>query len=276
MQVLGDGSSHLSHSDAERKPQKPQWDAQKYDDAHAFVWRSAGGIVEWLAPQSGEAILDVGCGTGHVSAQIAQCGARVIGLDSSPEMLDTARREHPHLRWIEGDARDFSLQSLELNAPLDAIFSNATLHWVRPPERFLECAATVLKPGGRLVAEFGGHGNVEQVLASLEAGLRAVNAVADVRENYFPALGEYAALCEAANLEVLRAEIFERPTPLEGAHGLREWAAMFRPRAVQAVPQEQREEFFQAMEENARAILFRDETWFADYRRLRIFARKAQ
>jgi trans-aconitate methyltransferase len=269
MQVLDDSAPRPN-----REP-PPQWDAHKYDSAHAFVWRSAGGIVEWLAPQAGEEILDVGCGTGHVTAQIAQSGARVTGMDSSPEMLETARREHPQGRWIEGDAREFSLSSLGLAAPLDAIFSNATLHWVRPPESFLACAASVLKPGGRLAAEFGGRGNVEQVLSALETGLRAVSAHADVRENYFPAVGEYATLCEAAGLEVLRAELFDRPTPLSGQHGLREWATMFRPHAVASVPPAQHEELFAAMEEDARARLFRDGTWFADYRRLRIFARKS-
>lgn len=261
------------------KNSKNAWDAELYDGRHAFVWKSGAGIIEWLGARPGELILDVGCGTGHLSAQIASVGAQVVGLDSSPAMLESARAEHPQLRWIEGDARDFSLASLGLSAPLDAIFSNATLHWVRPPQAFLKCAHEVLQPGGRLVAEFGGAGNVELVLQAIEAALDAVGAKVDVaaqvRQNYFPSLGEYAALCEQSGLQVLRAELFDRPTPLEGEAGLRGWAQMFRPGAIEAVPEARREAFFQAMEEAARAQLRRDGAWFADYRRLRIFAVKS-
>lgn len=259
---------------AEKQVLAGAWDAGLYDARHAFVWKSAGGILEWLAPQAGEVILDVGCGTGHATAQIEESGAQVVGLDSSAPMLQSARREHPAIRWEEGDARDFSLASLGLAEPLDAIFSNATLHWVRPPEAFLKCAFEALKPGGRLVAEFGGSGNVERVLQSIEAGLRAVGAEADVRHNYFPTLAEYASLCEEFGLQVLRAELFERPTPLQGDSGLRDWARMFRGGAIEAVPEAQREELFEAMEEAARAHLRDEAGWFADYRRLRIFAVK--
>ena len=248
------------------------WDAGLYDTSHAFVWKSGAGILEWLAPQKGERILDVGCGTGHLTAQIAAAGARVIGLDASAPMLQSARHEHRAIRWIEGDARDFSLDSLGLNEPLDAIFSNATLHWVRPPEAFLKCAFQALKPEGRLVAEFGGRGNVERVLQSIEVGLRAVGSMAKVRQNYFPSLGDYAGLCEDAGLQVLRAELFERPTPLDGESGLRDWARMFRSEAVESVPPEKREAFFKAMEEAARPHLRDDAGWRADYRRLRVFA----
>ncbi len=258
----------------EQAPRAGGWDASLYDARHAFVWQSAGGILEWLAPQANEAIVDAGCGTGHLSAQIARCGARVVGLDSSPAMLEAARREHPTLRWIEGDARDFSLGSLGLSEPLDAIFSNATLHWVQPPQAFLKCACAGLRPAGRLVAEFGGRWNVERVLQSIEAGLREVQAKCDVRVNYFPSLAEYASLAEEAGLQVLRAELFERPTPLEGEAGLRDWARMFRGQAIEAVPQARRERFFHAMEEAARPHLRGESGWFADYRRLRILAVK--
>lgn len=254
------------------------WDAAGYDQSHAFAWKSGSGILKWLAPQAGETILDVGCGTGHLTAQIARAGARAVGLDSSREMLLRAREKHAEydsILWVEADARDFSLATLGLSEPLDAIFSNATLHWLRPPEAFLRCASECLKPGGRLAAEFGGRGNVERVLSSIEAGLRAVGINHGVRENYFPSLGEYAALCESHGLQVLRAELFDRPTPLEGPHGLRDWARMFRPGAVEAVPEGKRSAFLAAMEDAARSELWRDGVWTADYRRLRILAVKA-
>lgn len=60
-----------------------RWDARLYDDRHAFVWRSAASLVELLAPQRGERILDLGCGTGHLTAQLAAAGAEAVGIDSS-------------------------------------------------------------------------------------------------------------------------------------------------------------------------------------------------
>jgi trans-aconitate methyltransferase len=261
------------------------WDAELYDGRHAFVWKSGAGLLEWLAPQPHETVLDLGCGTGHLSAQIATRAARVVGFDSSSAMVEAARRAYPastqpNLSFAEADATSFSLSSLGLSEPVDAVFSNATLHWVRPPQSALECISQSLRRGGRLVAEFGGHGNVEQVLSALEAGLRSMGVSEEssrprVRANYFPRLGEYASLCEERGLQVLRAELFDRPTPLEGPYGLREWVRMFRSEALLLVPQDRLEDFWSGVEERARPNLHGPNGWHADYRRLRLFVVKA-
>jgi len=125
-----------------------------YDGKHSFVWKLGASVIELLAPQFGERILDVGCGTGQLTAQIAESGATVIGLDSSPAMID-------------------------------------------------------------------------------------------------------------------------RPTPLEGDNGLRNWVRMFGQHWLSRIPSVQHDAFFQQIEEIAHPNLHRDSVWFADYRRIRLVARKS-
>lgn len=244
------------------------WNAGLYDDRHAFVWRHGASLVEMLAPQRGERILDLGCGTGHLTAQIAAAGADVIGIDSSAAMIAAARSAYPTLRFEQVDAREFSFAE-----PLDAVFSNAVLHWIRPPEAVARCVARALRPGGRFIAEFGGHGNVTTVLTALRQALAEFGVGCDpIPDFYNPAIGEYASLLADAGLETTTALLFDRPTPLEGPEGLRNWLTMFTREAVESVSEERREDFFARVEDLTRPRLFRDGGWFADYRRLRLAA----
>ncbi len=243
------------------------WDAALYDDKHAFVWRHGASLVELLAPQPGERILDLGCGTGHLTAALAAAGAAVVGLDHSADMLAQARAAHPHLHFVQGDARDFALDT-----PFDAVFSNAALHWVRPPDAVVRCVHNALKPGGRFVAEFGGRGNVRGISAAMLTAAKQLGVPAQLPSWYFPTVGEYAALLEAFGLEVRFATLFDRPTPLVGPDGLRDWVAQFGCVALEAVPAKRRADFLTAVEVAARAALCRDGAWVADYRRLRVVA----
>jgi SAM-dependent methyltransferase len=247
--------------------QPTEWDAALYDDKHSFVWKRGAALTELLAPRAGERVLDLGCGTGHLTAQIAEAGAEVIGLDSSPEMIDEARRLYPGLPFEVGDARDF-----RFDEPFDAVFSNAVLHWVKPPEEAIACVRRALKRGGRFVAEFGGRGNVAAIVSALDAVSRAIGLGAWEHPWYFPSIGDYATLLEREGLEVSHAFLFDRPTPLEGEDGLRHWAEMFARDLLGRVPLDDRERFFRTFEGAARPTLHRDATWFADYRRLRVAA----
>ncbi len=241
-----------------------------YDGRHAFVWKQGAALVELLAPRPGEAVLDLGCGTGHLTAQIAEAGAAVLGVDSSAEMVAQARRGYPALAFELGDAR-----RLHFDGRFDAVFSNAALHWVREAETVVEGVARALKPGGRFVAEFGGHGNVRAVTAAVRAASEQVLGSAGEHPWYFPAIGEYAGLLERHGLEVRFATLFDRPTPLDGADGLRRWVEMFCGEWLGRVPSERRDEFLTRVEDAARPELLRDGGWVADYRRLRVLAVKA-
>jgi trans-aconitate methyltransferase len=243
------------------------WDPGLYG-RHGYVHRMAAGLVDLLDPRPGERVLDVGCGTGELTKAIADRGARVLGLDASPAMIADARRRHPGLDFLEGDAR-----SMSFGAPFDAVFSNAALHWIRPPEAAAARVFEALRPGGRFVAEFGGEGNVRRVLAAAEVAGRALGVeLGDVlHANYFPDVEAYSAVLRGAGFEVGAAELYDRWTPLEGPEGLRAWMRMFRPAALDRIPEES---FFERMEELARPELFVGGVWHADYRRIRCAARR--
>ncbi|MFI5097073.1 MAG: class I SAM-dependent methyltransferase [Candidatus Acidiferrales bacterium] len=246
------------------------WDARLYDDKHSFVWKMAAGLVELLEPKAGERILDVGCGTGHLTAQIAASGAVTCGIDQSPEMIRQAHEKFPGLRFEVMDAREISLEE-----SFDSVFSNATLHWIKEPERVIRGIVKVLKPGGRFVAEFGGKGNVAELLAAAECAWKKLRPGTPMQNPWFyPSVAEYAGLLERHGLEVTYALLFDRPTPLEdGERGLRTWLEMFGGSITGELPRAERERLVEEIGCQARGRLFQDGQWVMDYRRLRIVAR---
>lgn len=239
---------------------------KRYQAKHHYVTAAGADLVEVLAPQAGERVLDLGCGTGQLSAQIAAAGAEVVGMDRSAEMIAEARAQFPSLSFVVGDARDFSFAE-----PFNAVFSNAVLHWVQPPEAALGRIAAGLRPGGRFVAELGGARNVATICRGLTDQLVA-RGVYPQLPWYFPSLGEYARLVEQAGLRVAHASHFPRPTPLAGESGLRDWLEMFAETLTEGVPPLLREELLAAVEDAVRPALYGDGGWCADYWRLRVVA----
>ena len=185
-------------------------DPKRYQAKHHYVTAAGADLVEVLDSQVGERVLDLGCGTGQLSAQIAAAGAEVMGIDLSAEMVEAAREQFPALSFVVGDAGDFSFAE-----PFDAVFSNAALHWVKPPEAALACIVACLRQGGRFVAELGGARNVATISRALIDQLAARGFYPQLPW-YFPRLGEYTRLVEQAGLRVAYASHFSRPTPLEG------------------------------------------------------------
>jgi trans-aconitate methyltransferase len=249
-----------------------KWDARLYDARHAFVWEKAKGVVELLAAKSGERILDLGCGTGTLAAKIAASGAHVVGVDRSSEMIDAASKKFPAIQFEVCDAR-----VLPFSAEFDAVFSNAALHWIPEAESVVEGVARSLKQRGRFIAEFGGKGNVGNVVAALENALTQLGISSDgVNPWFYPSVAQYAALLEKHALEVREATLFERPTKLEdGERGLANWIVMFGNSFLERVPEDQRTAFLRAAEHAARPSLWKRDRWELDYRRLRIAAWKA-
>lgn len=242
------------------------WNATAYANTGSFVPALGAGVLEWLAAERGERILDLGCGDGTLTAKIAALGADVTGLDASPEMLASAKERGLHVQLGNAEALPFERE-------FDAVFSNAALHWVRDQEAMLVGVHKALKPGGRFVAEMGGQGNIAAIRVALMAVLER-HGCAGLEDgvNYYPAPDAYRKRLERHGFQVERIELIPRPTPL--ATGMRAWLETFRRGVIAAVPEPMRD---RVVDETV-ALLepsLRDEegNWTADYVRLRFIAR---
>ena len=149
---------------------------------------------------------------------------QVVGVKKSPEMIQQARAKYPSLKFEVMDAREIAFAE-----PFDAVFSNATLHWIKEPERAVAGIARALRPEGRFVAEFGGKGNVAGLTVATELAWHKVGLPGRAPSPwYYPSVGEYSTLLEKHGLEADVANLFDRPTALEdGARGLHNWLEMF-------------------------------------------------
>jgi SAM-dependent methyltransferase len=244
------------------------WNPLEYEKNGAFVHGLAGGLLEWLDAKPSECILDLGCGDGQLTKRLAATGASVVGVDASPEMLSAARS-----RGI--DAREGRAESLPFaDCSFDAVFSNAALHWVREQDAMLSEVRRVLRPGGRFVAEMGGHGNIAAIRVAL-ATVLARHGYGDRQggENYYPTPDSYARRLERHGFKVERISLIPRPTPL-AASGMEGWLRTFCRGVLDVLPEELRKP---VVEETAALLapVLRDEegNWTADYVRLRFIAR---
>ncbi len=245
-----------------------QWDAADYTAHGRFVPNLAGAVLDLLATQPGEHILDVGCGDGLLTAQILEAGARVVGIDSSPALV--ARAQSRGLDVVLGDAASMTYQE-----EFDAVFSNAALHWMLDYQRVANRMWAALKPAGRLVVEFGGFGNIAAIRTALRAVLTA-HGYRDVpSDQFYPQPAQYEAVLAAAGFADISAQLVHRPTPLPG--GMRAWLRTFRTGLLNAagVPDAVHDEVFTEVCDLLKPALRDHEgNWWADYVRLRVTARR--
>lgn len=245
------------------------WDAALYKEKHAFVFQYGNSLLEWLEPKEGETILDLGCGTGELTMQLAATGAKVTGIDSAASMIESARQHYPEVTFEVADATSFSLP-----VTFDAVFSNATLHWIRQQEKVLDRIHRHLKPGGRLVLEMGGKGNVEDITGAMKTAMEK-GGYTFKPFWYFPSVGEYTSLLEEYDFRVNQVQYFDRITELaDPENGIVEWLKMFGDHFFEQVAEADRLPVMQEAQELLRATNFRDGKWFTKYVRLRVKAEK--
>jgi trans-aconitate methyltransferase len=251
-----------------------RWDPALYDQRAAFVSLAAADLVDLLAPVPGESILDLGCGTGALAAAIAARGARVVGVDASPEMIARARAAAPAVDFRVGDGQQLS-SVLADGEQFDAVFSNAALHWMTRADDTALGLARALKPGGRLIAELGGAGCVATVTSAAGAALRARGEdPARWLRWYFPTIPDYAAVLARAGLQPRLLWLFDRPTRLAGVAGLADWLQVFLAPLAAHLGADWRS-FVGEMEARCRPHLFDGTDWVLDYVRLRLRATRA-
>lgn len=243
------------------------WNPILYDKKHAFVSNYGHDLIDLLDPKPKEKILDLGCGTGDLANTLFKKNADVVGVDQSKKMILQAKDKYPHIDFLVKDAT-----KLGYDSEFDAVFSNATLHWVKEPEQALISIYKSLKQNGRFIAEFGGKGNIQTVTDEINAQLTANGLKEHMRQFpwYFPSIGEYSSLMEKVGFRVTFAQHFDRPTILKGHNGLKNWITMFGSDMFKNIDKHKRTEIITKVEENLKTVLFKEGNWMADYKRIRV------
>ncbi len=241
------------------------WSATGYRHHAGFVAELGRPVVDLLAPRPDERILDLGCGDGALTAEVAALGADVVGCDASPDLLAAAAARGLETVLSDGHALPFA-------AEFDAVFSNAALHWMTRPDEVIAGVVRALRPGGRFVAEFGGIGNVAAICTALRAALAEVGIDGlAVRPWYFPSPAEHRRRLAAQGFRVETIELIPRPTPLRT--GMAGWLETFGDPFLRHVPAVKRAAVARRVVALlAPALCDADGNWTADYVRLRFRA----
>jgi trans-aconitate methyltransferase len=242
------------------------WDSDGYARNARFVSDLGEPVLELLAPRPGERILDLGCGDGVLTQRIADLGCKVVGVDSSAGLVAAAR-----MRGLE--VVESSAAAMQFGAEFDAVFSNAALHWMKDADAVIDRVARALKPGGRFVAEMGGHNCVQTIVAALVAELdcRGHDGLA-ANPWYFPTVEDYAGRLERRGFEVRDMALIPRPTPLPG--DVMGWLTTFSGAFTGVLPESERRDCLEHVRDRLKPVLCNATGgWTADYVRLRFDAR---
>ncbi|MEO5810411.1 MAG: methyltransferase domain-containing protein [Sphingomicrobium sp.] len=238
-----------------------QWDAADYARVGGFVPALGAAALDLLDPQPGEHILDIGCGDGVLTLKIKEAGADVVGIDNNLSMIGAARAKGL-------DARLMDAADLRFSEAFDAVFSNATLHWVLDKQRAARAIWFALKAGGRFAGEMGGEGNLASLREALDLELVARGfGPPTFAANWYPSVEEFVEIYEVAGFRDVDARLIERPTRLD--HGVAAWVTTFRAGWLDraGVPADERNAI-------ADAVADRVGSASADYVRLRFVMRK--
>jgi trans-aconitate methyltransferase len=285
-----------------RRPQledmanKDHWSAEKYKAAADYVPQLATKVTQYLDPQPGDNILDIGCGDGQLTSMIAQSvgpTGRVLGLDASPSFIKSAQSDNTvsHCSYALQDCTALASNATAASTLWDKAFSNAALHWILNNEAtrssFFADVFALLKPGGTFVFEMGGKGNVAELHAAFIAALTthgelSLAAARAASPWFFPSTEWMAQVLRAAGFKVEVCESEYRPTKVteekvDGSGGIEGWVKLMGARFLEAVDgDEKREKVVKAVCQWVEDIVLREEdgTRWIGYVRLRAVGRK--
>ena len=245
------------------------WNADQYINHASFVPELGNPVLKLLNPKQGETILDLGCGDGNLTLNIAETGAKAYGIDKSESMIAAARK-----RGIEAEVG--SGETMNFQDQFDAVFSNAALHWMTDYQSVINRVHQSLKTNGRFVGELGGQGNIASLLEVMQRLFEKYDDFGDFNNPwFFPSATAYQQALEAGGFEVTYIELIPRPTPLKS--GVKAWLKIFANTITQSLNETQKTKFYQEAEDLLKPVLYTEkEGWVADYVRLRFTASKVE
>ncbi|MFT8352117.1 class I SAM-dependent methyltransferase [Clostridium saccharoperbutylacetonicum] len=246
-----------------------KWNSNLYDNKHSFVAEYGKSMIDLVNVRKDQKILDLGCGTGILTNELAKEEATVIGIDSSIDMIKKAKLNYPSLNFQVADATSLAFENY-----FDTVFSNAVFHWIPNQEKLLISIYNSLKGNGKLICEFGAKNNVYQIQTAFEKVLKK-NGYLYCSDFFLPSKEEYKLLLEKTGFEIEHIIEYDRPTPLaDGGKGLRNWLCQFFEQYLSNISYEEREKILFETEKICRNSIWKDNQWIADYRRIQIIAVK--
>ena len=205
------------------------WDSKDYEIHSCGQQQWARELIAKLSLDGTEELLDIGCGDGKVTAEIASLlpAGRVVGVDSSEAMIDLAQKRYPpenhkNLIFELMDAAD-----LRFGPRFDLVFSNAALHWVKDHRPVVESIYNCLRPGGRMLLQMGGKGNARDILRVLDKLIEQPEYRQHFEGFEFPygflGVDHYQELLNEAGFEHHRVELIDKDMEHDGREGLKGW-----------------------------------------------------
>ena len=225
------------------------WNPEDYAKHSSAQLKWAKELRQNHSFQGDESILDVGCGDGKITADFSTAlpKGRVVGVDSSPEMIAYAQRTYAITQYPNLSFRCVDARSLDFEGEFDLCFSNAVLHWVDNHPKFLQGASRALRNGGRLIVSCGGRGNAADILQvfSEEVAKQSWKKYFDTFHNpyFFYGPQDYAGWLEAAGFKVNRLELVPKDMTYSGEQGLSSWIRTTWMPFTHCVPETERDRF---------------------------------
>ncbi|MFH0862274.1 MAG: methyltransferase domain-containing protein [Candidatus Altiarchaeota archaeon] len=226
-----------------------KWDARGYDKNASFQRGLATELIDKLGLKGDERVLDVGCGDGKNTSEIAARLPRgtALGIDSSEDMIGHAKREYPPARFPNLSFEVMDVLKMGYRGEFDVVFSNATLHWIKDHRRMLKKVAASLRPGGRILIQMGGKGNAADTFRVMDAFAES-EKWRDYFTGYESPFGfwspkEYEPWMKEAGLAPRRIELIERDMTQVWPEGFKGWIRSTWLPYTESVPEGLREEF---------------------------------
>ncbi len=243
------------------------WNADRYNKHADFVSALGMPVVDLLDPREGERVLELGCGDGTLAVEIEKLGSCVVAVDLSDDMVAKSKQKGL-------DAHVMNVTALAFVEEFDAVFSNAMLHWVKDSRLAVQNIYNSLQSNGRFVAEFGGEGNVEQIVEAMREVFARHEEYGEFDNPwFFPRESGYKELLEDEGFVVEYIELIPRPTPIDD---ISNWLNVFANGIAQNLTPEQKYEFIHETREILKSKIYTSKDgWIADYVRLRVKAVKS-